>query len=173
MREEFERRITRRLHKLIPPDGWISRVISRPPDQLTVVHASTRRTCIVRNTLALEFAETTASGVTSRPANETGLGPQWATESHRFDELDRERTCSSAVFRAHYRRGNRFPWTPRSGSWPCRCLGSSRRAAGILRNHPAGRLWSTMPWFATEAIGMGLIIFIVGYCFSIPTLRRW
>jgi glycerol uptake facilitator-like aquaporin len=28
--------------------------------------------------------------------------------------------------------------------------------------------WSTVPLFAAEAIGMGLIVFVVGYCLSIP-----
>jgi glycerol uptake facilitator-like aquaporin len=30
--------------------------------------------------------------------------------------------------------------------------------------------WSTVPLFAAEAIGMGLIVFVVGYCLSIPHL---
>jgi glycerol uptake facilitator-like aquaporin len=30
--------------------------------------------------------------------------------------------------------------------------------------------WSTLPLFAAEAIGMGLIVFAVGYCLSIPRL---
>jgi glycerol uptake facilitator-like aquaporin len=30
--------------------------------------------------------------------------------------------------------------------------------------------WSTAPLFAAEATGMGLIIFIVGYCLSVPRL---
>jgi glycerol uptake facilitator-like aquaporin len=30
--------------------------------------------------------------------------------------------------------------------------------------------WSTVPLFGAEAIGMGLIVFVVGYCLSIPRL---
>jgi glycerol uptake facilitator-like aquaporin len=30
--------------------------------------------------------------------------------------------------------------------------------------------WSTVPLFAAEAIGMGIIVFVVGYCLSIPRL---
>lgn len=37
----------------------------------------------------------------------------------------------------------------------------------VIRPAP---FWSTVPLFAAEAIGMGLIVFVVGYCLSVPQL---